>query len=630
MGRARLIAGLVCCVLPLLAGCPSNDPPLAVSDSVVPAGPPLFEEVAKATGIQFTYRNGEEAGHFAILESQGGGVALFDYDGDGLLDIYFPGGGYYDKTEDEYKRSPGQPPRILGYPGKLYKNLGNWKFRDVTEEAGLGSPLFYTHGCAVADYDRDGWPDLLVTGWGRVVLYHNEPVDPDDPKRGRHFVDVTEKVGLRTGGWTTSAAWGDLDGDGWPDLYVCHYADWSFRDAEHHPRCSYDGKTRDVCPPKSFIALPHQLFRNRGGKSFEDVSKSAGLYVPRQPKDYDQLTHLSDAAKESLKLADRDKQYGKGLGVLMVDVNGDGKPDVYIANDTVDKFLYMNRSTAGRLCLEDVARAAGVALDDRGTANGSMGLDAADYDGSGRPALWVTNYENELHALYRNECVSGRPELFSYQTQAVGLAALGRSNVAWGTGFLDLNLDGWPDLFIATGHAIRFPTGPAARAQKPFLLRNEPHPRIAGKRKFIDWSSRGGDYFKTPYCARGVAFGDLDNDGRVDMVISHINEPVAVLRNIAPREGNHWLGLRLVGKDHRDVVGARIEVTVGGRKIVHFARGGGSYASANDPRHIVGLGSADKVERVTVTWPWGGQQQDWENLATDRYWDLVEEPARQD
>jgi hypothetical protein len=614
-------------MLPLLAGCPRTESPAAAQDAiVVPAGPPLFDEVAKAAGIDFTYRNGEEAGHFAILESQGGGVALLDYDGDGLLDIYVSGGGHYDTTEAEWKKNPDKPPRILGYPGKLYKNLGNWKFRDVTEEAGLGGALFYTHGCAVADYDRDGWPDLLVTGWGRVALFHNEPVDPKDPKRGRHFVDVTDKVGLHTGGWTTSAAWGDLDGDGWPDLYVCHYADWSFRDAEHHPRCTYDNKTRDVCPPKSFTALPHQLFRNRAGKSFDDISKPAGLRVPRDPGDYEELTHLSDAAKVSLKQSDRDRQYGKGLGVLMVDVNGDGKPDIYVANDTVDKFLYMNRSAVGRLCLEDIAQPAGVALDDRGTANGSMGLDAADYDGCGRPSLWVTNYENELHALYRNECVNGR-EFFTYQTRTVGLAALGRSNVAWGTGFLDLDHDGWPDLFIATGHAIRFPTGAAARCQRPFLLRNHPDPRDARRRRFVDWSSRGGAYFKVPHCARGVAFGDLDNDGRVDLVISHLNEPVAILRNIVPPEGRHWLGLRLVGKDHRDVVGARIEVTVGGRKLVHFARGGGSYASANDPRHIVGLGEAERVERVTVSWPWG-QQQHWDNLAADRYHDLVEQPAR--
>ncbi len=492
MGRARRITGVLLCLLPLLAGCPRNEPPRVVPDAAVaPSGPPLFEEVAAAAGISFTYRNGEEAGHFAILESQGGGVALFDYDGDGLLDIYFPGGGSYDKRETEYKKTFAQPPRILGRAGKLYKNKGNWQFQDVTDAAGLGAALLYTHGCAVADYDRDGWPDLLLTGWGRVALYHNEPVDPKDPRRGRHFVDVTDKVGLHTGGWTTSAAWGDLDGDGWPDLYLCHYADWSFRDAEHHPRCTYDGKTRDVCPPKTFTASPHQLFRNRAGRTFENVSKSAGLRVPRQPSDYAQLTHLSDLAKDSLKQTDRDKQYGKGLGVLFVDVNGDGKPDIYVANDTVDNFLYMNRSTAGRLCLEDIASPAGVAVDDRGIANGSMGLDAADYDGCGRPSIWVANYENELHALYHNDCVKGR-EFFSYQSQAAGVAALGRSSVAWGTGFLDLDHDGWPDLFIATGHAIRFPTGPAGRSQRPFLLHNQPDPRDAAKRKFVNWSAAGG------------------------------------------------------------------------------------------------------------------------------------------
>ena len=224
----------------------------------------------RPAGIDFAYRNGEEVQppHLAILESLGGGVALIDYDGDGLLDIFLPGGGHFDGPD---KR------QINGHPGRLYRNLGGFKFRDVTADAGLatlagGQPWFYTHAAAVADYDRDGWPDLLVTGWGRVALFHNEP----DGKGGRRFVDVSARAGLDQGiTWATSAAAADLDGDGYPDLYVCQYVDWSFA---NHPNCDYDGKTPDVCPPKKFQGLPHKVYRNRQDGTFADVSDEAGLH----------------------------------------------------------------------------------------------------------------------------------------------------------------------------------------------------------------------------------------------------------------------------------------------------------------------------------------------------------------
>ncbi len=244
------------CILP--AACnpkPAAPSPLAGPDD--PAGPPFFEDVTAASGVSFTYRNGEEtADHLSILESLGGGVALIDYDGDGLLDVFLTGGGYYaglDHTD------------IVGLPCRLYKNLGGGKFRDVTAEVGLdklagGKPWFYSHGAAVADYDRDGWPDLLVTGWRGLALFHNVPVDPQDPSKGRRFEDVTAAAGLGDGiAWATSAAFGDLDGDGYPDLYVCQYVNWSF---DNNPRCSYHSQTNDVCPPKNFDGLPHKVYRN--------------------------------------------------------------------------------------------------------------------------------------------------------------------------------------------------------------------------------------------------------------------------------------------------------------------------------------------------------------------------------
>ena len=581
-------------VLALATGCnqkpATTSAPAAVEADPDLEGPDLFEDVAGRCGIDFTYRNGEEVQppHLSILESLGGGVALMDYDRDGLLDVYVPGGGYYDGPD---KRE------IKGHAGKLYRNLGGFKFQDVTNDVGLatladGRAWFYTHAAAVFDYDRDGWPDLLVTGWGRIALFHNEP----DGKRGRRFVDVSAKAGLDKGiTWATSAAAADFDGDGYPDLYVCQYVDWSFA---NNPNCNYDGKTPDVCPPKEFRGLPHKVYLNNGNGTFTDVSDEAGL-------------HKGGSFNAS-----------KGLGALAVDINLDGKPDVYVANDTVLKFLYVNQSTPGKIRFHEEAALAGAAGDGNGNANGSMGLDAGDPEGVGKPYLWVTNYEKEMHALYKNECSPENGVLFMFHTPATGIAAIGQAFVGWGTGFLDITQHGWEDIFVANGHAIRYPTG-STRHQKPVLLRN------TGNGRFKDITPRGGDYFRKPHLSRGAALGDLDNDGKMDIVVSHMNQPVAVLHNVAPA-GNHWLGIELVRKDHADLVGARLVLEAGGRKQTRFAKGGGSYASAPDRRFVWGLSTADKVERVVVTWP-DGTEESWSDLKVDRYYRLTrgEKEARE-
>ncbi len=583
------------------------------------SGPDLFRDVTADSGIHFTCRNGEEAGHYVILESLGGGVALIDYDGDGLLDLFIPGGGHFDRTEAEYKKDPSRPPGILGYPCKLYRNLGNFKFKDVTQEAGLEGIAFYTHGAAVADYNRDGWPDLLVTGYGRVALFKNVA----NSDGGRRFVDVTEEAGLSGPPiWATSAAWGDLDGDGYPDLYVCQYVDWSW---DNNPVC--EGYTRavprDVCPPRQFDARPHLLFRNHGDGTFRNVGKEAGLRMPRQKADYDKLTHLDKDTRETLREGDWERDFGKGLGALMVDLDGDGRPEIYVANDTTDKFLYHNRSEPGKVRLAEVGVRAGVARDDRGLPNGSMGVDAGDYDGSGRPALLVTNYQNELHGLYRN--LSTRKTLrFEYSSLLAGIDRLGRAYVGFGTGFLDLDGNGWLDVFISNGHVIRHPIG-TRLAQPPILLRNRGAQSARKLRHLVNSSAEGGPYFRADHRGRGVAIGDLNNDGRPDLVVSHVNEPVVLLRNEAG-QGHHWLGVELVAKGHADVVGAKLVLEVGARKLTRFARGGGSYLSSGDRRHLFGLGTADRVGRLTVVWP-SGEEQHWDGLAIDRYWRLGNSPT---
>jgi hypothetical protein len=399
---------------------------------------------------------------------------------------------------------------------------------------------------------------------------------------------VTAAAGLGKGiDWATSAAFADLDRDGFPDLYLCQYANWSW---ENHPKCNYDGKTPDVCAPRHFDGLTHLLYRNTGKGSFVECGKDAGI-----------LPGGSNASK--------------GLGVVIADLDGDFKPDIYVANDTVDNFLYINHSRPGVLRFTEHGLLSGAARDDRGTPNGSMGVDVGDPDGAGKPSLWVTNYENELHGLYRNDSSQGRPH-FQFRTSAAGIAAIGQRYVGWGTAFLDADRDGWEDLFVVNGHAIRYPTGDeSARKQRPVFLLNQ------GGGKFRDASKRIGAYHATPRLGRGVAFGDLDNDGLTDLVISHTNEPVAILRGVGAAD-RHWIGIALEGKDRGCVVGAKVVWEGSDRKQTRFAKGGGSYASSGDRRLLFGLGNTTKGKLI-VTWP-DGSSQSYADLAVDRYYRVVE------
>lgn len=525
-----------------------------------------FEDVTTRSGVAHAYATGMEHGHLSILESLGGGVALFDADGDGDLDLFLPGGGGY--TGDDGRT-------IEGRPSSFWRNEGDLRFTDLTEAAGMQTTSLYSHGVAVADYDRDGLDDVVVTGYGGLLLFHNE---------GGWFTDATAAAGLSAktvaGGmpaWGTSAAWADFDGDDDADLFVCRYVNWSFAT---HRRCWYhDESLADVCPPRSFAPLPAALFRNDGDGTFTDVADAVGILEPR---------HVASM---------------KGLGVVAADLDGDRRPDIYMANDTTPNLLFLNSGDR----FEEHGVAAGVAHDDRGLANGSMGIAVGDPFGAGRPSLLVTNYQHEVPALYRNDG-GGH---FTFASRSSGVTAVGLSFVGFGTTFADFDRDGREDIAIVNGHVIRHPQGTTI-AQRPALARN------AGRGRFVVVSDEGGTYFRAAHHGRGLAGGDLDDDGAVDLVVSHVDEPVAVLRNRAGR-GRGWIGVDLADGARRDRVGTSVEVECGGTRQHRFVIGGGTYLSHGDRRLLFGLGDDVRARAdVTVTWP-DGSVDHWQGLAAGRY-----------
>ena len=524
-----------------------------------------FKDVAPSAGLRFTYRNGEEAGHFAILESLGGGAALFDHDLDGRLDLYLPGGGEFGTGDQVLGRAPG-----------FFANRGGWQFADVTSFAGLGPAPTYTHGAAAADYDNDGFTDVLVTGYGGLLLFHN--------RGDGTFAEVAAAARLGDELWSSSAAWGDFDSDGQLDVYVAHYVDWSF---ENHPLCPGPGGHREVCPPRQFQPLSDVLYLSNGDGTFRDHSRTAGLVVD------------GDAT-------------GKGLGVVAADVDLDGDLDVYVGNDTVPNFLYRNLGDAR---FEDASLMSGTSLSDKGVPDGSMGVDVGDFNLDGRPDIWVANYERESFALYRNEGSC----FFQHVSQSTGITAAGGLYVGWGTVLFDADRDGDEDIFSSNGHVIRHPANAPLR-QKPLLFEN-----LAGKR-FVNAAPRAGDYLDSPHMGRGVAVGDLDDDGRLDLAVSHTNEPVAVLRNESTGS-NHWIGLRLIGtRSNRDAIGAIIRLHTAGGTQLRQVKGGGSYASTSDRRVHFGIGDQPRVERATIRWP-SGHEQTITAPEIDRYHTIIE-PAQ--
>jgi enediyne biosynthesis protein E4 len=523
-----------------------------------------FEEVLPArSGIRWVHSSGKSPQKY-LPESSGAGCAFLDYDNDGWMDIYLVNSGKCDFF------TPNPPLR-----NALYKNNRDGTFTDVTEKAGVTGGG-YGQGVAVGDYDGDGFPDIYVTQYGRSILYHNNGDGT--------FTDVTEKAGVAAPGWASSAVWFDYDNDGRLDLFVGRFVDFS---KELNKPCGIheDGRLH-YCIPKVYSPMPSWLFHNNGDGTFTDVSKESGIA----------------------------SSLGKVWGVVATDINNDGLMDLWVSNDTVPNFLFANR---GKGRFDEIATLAGVAYSDAGRARSGMGVDSADFNSDGWMGLFVANLDREMFSIYKNN----HDETFDDLAISTGIGKATKFMSGWGLKFFDYDNDGNLDLLLANGNPddlIATLHGEVTYEEPLLLFHN------TGK-SFENVSAQSGPLFSKHLSSRGLALGDFDNDGAVDVLISVNNGAPVLMKNTATA-GNHWLGLRLVGKkSNPDAVGARITYQAGDLKRSRMKVGGGSYLSSHDPRVVLGIGKRSKIDSLEIKWPLpGGAVERFTDLPLDRYITIVE------
>ena len=537
--------------------------------------PVVFVDITRQAGLdKFHHRSGNPD-KATILETPGSGVALLDYDNDGWLDIYLLNGSTFAALKGQEPA-----PRAM-----LFHNNHDGTFTDVTEKAGVANER-WGFGVAVADYDNDGWADIYVANFGKNRLYHNN--------HDGTFTDVAEKAGVTLGGWSTGPTWGDYDHDGLVDLFVPGYVKF---DPDHPPvagkngiplsACQFRGAGPLMCGPRGLPGESDHLFRNNGDGTFTDVSKKAAV---------------------------SDSQGYYGLASVFVDMDDDDWLDLIVANDSVPRYLYRNRRDG---TFEDVSYLSGFALTNEGLAQASMGIAVGDYNGDGRVDFFLTTFSDDYKTLYRND---GNYS-FSDVTYPAGLATPTIPFLAWGTAFLDFDNDGLLDIFIANGHvypSVDQRDWGTTWAQRPQLFRN------LNRVKFEEVPPATGSGLADVIPARGAAFGDLFNDGHVDVVLNNMDSAPALLRNVV-KNGNHWIGFKLVGgaKSPRDAIGAKVFLTAGGARQRADVMSGGSYASSSDQRIHFGLGSSVKVDKVEIRWP-SGKKEELTIPDVDRIFTIVE------
>jgi enediyne biosynthesis protein E4 len=515
-----------------------------------------FADVTAEAGIQFQHNSGAFGGKF-LPETLGSGCAFLDYDNDGWQDILLVNG--------------------MDWPGhkrqkstlRLYRNNRNGSFNDVTRSAGLDIEM-YGMGVAVGDYNNDGFPDLFISCVGQSHLFRNN----GDGK----FTDVTRAAGfLSHEGFSTSALWIDYDRDGLLDLFVCNYVRWS---PEHDVFCSLDGTHKSYCTPEAYRGNTCWLFHNRGDGTFEDVTATSGVF---------------DSSSKS-------------LGVAMFDYDQDGWPDLLVANDTQPNKLYRNLRNGK---FKDVAVEAGLAFSSEGKARAGMGVDTGDFDNSGRPGIAITNFDNEMIGLYRAVSATAYDDI----SQPSGIGSPSKSTLGFGCAFLDVNLDGSLDLAVANGHideTVRNIRGNVGYAQPPHLFLN------GSNGKFRDVAAEVGGGFEKSKVGRGLAYGDFDGDGDLDILMTTNNGPAYLFRN-DQSSGNRSIRFRLIGtKSNRDAIGASVRIVYNGQSQSRLVRAGSSYLSQSELPVTFGVGKRDKIDRVTIDWP-SGRNEEFKDLAAGRY-----------